>query len=571
MMSVMSSSSVAPKAVAATPTGEAWPTTRWIALAVAITAGFMDLLDTTIVNVAIPAIRQDLGTSYASIEWIVSGYLLTFGVMLITGGRLGDIYGRRRVFVLGVIGFGATSLLSGVAPSGEVLIVARMLQGLSAAAMIPQILAMVRVNFPRDEQAKAVSIYSALAGVATMSGPMLAGVLLEVDLFGLGWRAIFLLNVPITVFVVFGALRWMPESRSSTARTLDLGGVALISLALFSLVFALIEGRQRSWPAWSFVMLAAFVPLLLAFVRHERRVERRGGAPLVPLSLFADRAFAIGTLAGLVFFSSLVGFFLVFTVFLQLGLGFTPLESALTTFPSSVGLVIAALASQRLAPKLGRRLLHLGTALMALAMLGLLLTVDHHGTELSAWDVRPVILFFGLGMGMTLPLLADFVLANIDPRDAGAGSGVLNSGLQVGNVLGVVFTGLILFTALGSGAPSGAATATAALDRQLAATGLPAEARTSVVARFEACFVDRSRGEDPSAVPASCQEPAGAALPAAAQAAVDRAGETANARNFVSAIQPALAFVIGVLVLTFGLMFLLPRWPRTDDLPLAVA
>jgi EmrB/QacA subfamily drug resistance transporter len=544
----------------------AWSPYRWLALAVAVTAGFMDLLDTTIVNVAIPSIRSDLSATYASIEWVISGYLLTFAVLLITGGRLGDLFGRRRVFIAGVAGFGLTSLVSGLAPSIETLIAARLLQGVAAAIMIPQILAMVQVNFPRDEQQKAVAIYSALAGVATMSGPMLAGVLLRFDPLDLGWRAIFLLNVPISVGVIVGALRWMPESRSAESRRLDLVGVALLSVALFSLVFALIEGRQEHWPAWSFAMLAVFPPMLAAFARYERRLEERGGAPLVPMRLFRDRTFAVGTLIGLVFFSGLVGFFLVFTIFLQLGLGFTPLQSALTTFPSSVGLILSAVVSQRFAAKLGRRMLHLGVALMALAMVAIVVSINHCGAALVAWNVRPVILFFGIGMGMTLPQLADFVLSNVDASDAGAGSGVLNSGLQVGNVLGIAITGVLMFSALSAQAPQSAAAGAQKLDRTLASQGVPPAARAAATNQFERCFVARAKDDDPTANPPRCRATANAPVPDTIRAAMNEAGSVARAENFVAAIQPALWFVVGVLVCTFGLMFLLPLTPRRDDL-----
>ncbi len=536
---------------------------RWLALGVLIAAAFMDLLDTTIVNVAVPSIRLGLDATYASIEWVVSGYLLAFAVALITGGRLGDIYGRKRVFIAGVGAFGLTSLLSGVATSSEMLIAARFLQGLAAAAMIPQILAMVQVTFPREEQVKAVSLYTSFAGVATMSGPMLAGILLHADVLGLGWRAIFLINVPVAAIVILGALRWMPESRSERAQRLDLGGVALLSVTLFMLVFALIEGRQKDWPVWSFVMLAAVAPMLWSLIVHQRRREVRGEAPLVPLSLFSQRTFAAGSLAGLVFFSGLVGFFLVFTIFLQLGLGFSPLDSALTTFPSSVGLVVSALVSQRFADRLGRTMLHVGVALMIGAMVTLIWTVGARGAGLGPWDVRPVILFFGFGMGMTLPKLADFVLADVETANAGAASGVLNSGLQVGNVLGIVFAGLILFSTLGTHASVSADGAAGSLDRALQASGVAAETRARTVEEFQQCFVGRAQEEDPSVVPAACRVSA-AAAPVGPLVASSLS--QARADNFVVAIQHALWFIVAVLGATFVLVFLLPKQPRADDL-----
>src|SRR5437660_1069239 len=324
-----------------TPADDAWPRQRWAALAILLAGGFMDLLDTTIVNVAIPSIRQDLHTDYAVIQWLIAGYLLAVAVVLITGGRLGDLLGRKRMFLVGVVAFGATSLLSGLAPSPNVLVAARVLQGLSAAIMIPQILSVIQVNFPRKEQSRALSLYSSIAGIAVMSGPLMAGLLLTV--LHLSWRSIFLINVPVSVVVVIVGLLIIPESRAKETRRLDLGGVVLISTALFALVFSIIQGRELGWPAWIFVLMAASVPLFLVFALYESGLERRGGSPLVSMTLFGERAFSGGLVVVVVFFSGLVGFFLAFTVFLQLGLNYSPLDSALTTFPSSVGLAVASL------------------------------------------------------------------------------------------------------------------------------------------------------------------------------------------------------------------------------------
>ena len=328
----------------------------------------MDLLDTSIVNVAIPSINADLHANYAVIQWIIAGYLLAVAVALITGGRLGDLYGRKRVFLCGVVGFCLMSLCCGIAPTPTFLVVTRVLQGLSAALMITQILSVIQVSFPREEQRKAVALYSSVAGVAVMSGPLAAGVLLNV--LDLGWRSIFLINVPVSVVVIFAAIAIVPESRSAEARHLDLGGVALVSSGLFALVFGIIEGRELGWPAWVFALMAAAMPLLAFFARYERRKELRGGSPLVSMALFRDRSFSAGLVVVLVFFSGIVGFFLAFTIFLQLGLGYTPLQSALTTFPSSIGLVAASQVSARLAPRLGRAVLAVGALVMAAAQAG---------------------------------------------------------------------------------------------------------------------------------------------------------------------------------------------------------
>ena len=529
-------------------TAPAWSPRRWTALAILVAAGFMDLLDTTIVNVAIPAIRDDLDANYAALQWVVAGYLLAFAVGLITGGRLGDIFGRKRVFLIGVVAFGLTSLASGLAPTPGVLIASRVLQGLAAAVMIPQILSIVQVSFPRSEQPKALALYSSVAGVAVMSGPLLAGVLLDVADWS--WRSIFLINVPISAIIFVAALRVVPESRSSEARRLDLGGVVLVTAALLALVFGVIQGRELDWPGWLIALMIASIPLFALFALFERRVERGGRSPLVALSLFSERAFSSGLLVVLVFFSGTVGFFLGFTVFLQLGLGFSAIESALTTFPSSIGVVVASQVSAKLAPRWGRNVLSAGALISAIAMAVIVWTIDRQGAGLAAWDIRPVIFFFGFGMGMTLPSLVDAIIGCVHERHAGSASGVLNTGIQVGNAMGVAIIGAILFAAVGSHAPQSAADVRPQLERDLAAAGVPAAQRTRAIEGFEACFVDRSRQKDPAAVPASCR---GARTEATAAA-----GTRAREENFVVAIQRALLYVVGAFGATFALLFLLP-------------
>lgn len=533
---------------------------RWLALAILLAAGFMDLLDTTIVNVAIPSIRGDLRASYAGVQWIVAGYLLALAVGLITGGRLGDIHGRKRVFVIGVVGFGLASLASGLAPTPTVLVLTRVLQGLCAALMVPQILSMIQVSFTREEQGKALVLYSSVAGVAVMSGPLLAGVLL--DVFGFTWRSIFLINVPVSVVAAIAAIAIVPESRAPAGRRLDLGGVGLVSLALLAFVFGAIEGRALGWPVWLIATTAAAVPLMGAFVAYERRQERRGVTPLISPGLFGERAFSAGLVVFLVFFSGIVGFFLAFTIFLQLGLGWTPLESALTTFPSSIGLIVASQVGARLVPRLGRQILAIGAMVMAAGIAGLVLTIHHFGPSLTAWEVRPVIFVFGLGMGLILPSLADVVLAGVHERNAGAASGVLNTAVQVGNAVGVAIIGAILFSSLGSHSRSSAAVATPQVARAVAAAGLPAAAGRRVVSDFAACFVARSHEEDPAAVPGPCRTQAKAALGPSVDAALAAASKRGRVDNFVAAIQRALGYAVAVFLATFGLVFLLPRPAR---------
>lgn len=524
------------------------PARRGLALAVLVTAGFMDLLDTTIVNVAIPAIRDDLAANYAQLQWIVAGYLLALAVGLITGGRLGDLYGRRRVFLVGLFGFGLASLASGLAPSAEVLVATRLLQGTAAAIMIPQILSIVQVSFPREAQARALAVYSAVAGIAVMSGPLLAGLLL--DVVGWSWRSIFLVNVPVCIAAIVAARQVVPESRSPGTTGLDLAGVLLVSSALFALVYGIIEGRAQGWPIWTIGLLAGSIPLFAGFAWYERRLDDRGGSPLISPDLWRQGTFSAGIVVVAVFFTGTVAFFLAFTIFLQLGLGFSALESALTTFPSSIGLAVASLVAGRLAPRLGRRILAGGALTMALAMSVLAVVVEANGASLTAWDVRPVIFVFGLGMGLIIPPLADVIIGDVEERHAGAASGVINTGMQVGNALGVAVVGVILFAALGGHAQASVDAVEPALLDRFEVVGLPETSHQVALDGVRTCFVDRSREEDPSVIPPSCSGPT--------DPVVAELLGTANADNFVWSIQRVLFYEVGVFLATFVLLLVVP-------------
>ena len=548
------------------PAGPEWPRRRWLALTVLLAAGFMDLLDTTIVNVAIPSIRDGLDADYASSQWLVAGYLLAVAVGLVTVGRLGDIVGRRRVFLVGVIGFGLASLACGLAPTPLTLVVARIVQGTCAAAMIPQILASIRAGFPREEQRRALALYSTMAGVAVMSGPLLAGLLITE--LGLSWRTIFLVNVPVTVVVAVATCLWVPESSGEHKQPLDLGGSVLASLALFTLVFGLIEGREYGWPPWLVGMLVASPALFAAFAGYERRIERRGRVPLLPMTLFTQRQFSGGLVVVLVFFSGVVGFFLAFSIFLQLGLGFDAMQSALTTFPSSIGLVVASVAGQKLFPRPGRLTLALGSLGMAVALTALLAVVAVQGGDVDAWEIRPVMFAFGLGMGVTLPSLADAIIGQVRTAETGAASGVVNTGLQVGNAIGVALIGMVLFGSLAAHAPESAAVAARRISGDLSAAGVPAGQRATVVESFTKCFVDGSRQHDPGATPKSCrsQDDGSTSQQSRVETQVSRsvaaAAEWARKDNFAAAIQHSLGYEVTVFTASFLLLLVLPRAAR---------
>ncbi len=423
---------------------------RALAVGVLLVATFMDLLDTTIVNVGLPAIRQDLGASESQIEWIVSGYVLAFAVALITAGRLGDAFGRKRVFLVGVAGFTLASALAGLAPNAEVLVVSRFVQGLFAAAMIPQVLSIIQVLFAPSERAGVLGFFGAVNGAAAVAGPLLGGLLITYDLAGLGWRSIFVINLPVgLVLLVLGA-RCIPESRSPGPIRFDPTGVALISSALFLVVFALIEGRTQNWSWWIWAVLGLGIVLLAAFAVLQRREEKAGRSPLVPPSLLGQRSYAAGVLTVFAFFCAVASFFLVVTIYLQIGLGFSALNAALTILPFSLAAFVGSGASVPLVDRLGKWLVLTGLLGLAGAIAWVGHSVAVHGDQLSISGLIGPMILGGAGLSLAVVPLFDVALAGADVSNAGAASGVLGTFDQIGSALGIAVIGVVFFGAIGS-------------------------------------------------------------------------------------------------------------------------
>ena len=422
---------------------------RWAALIVALLAVFMDLVDITIVLIAAPSIQADLGTGYSSIQWVIAAYSLALGLGLITGGRLGDIVGRKRMFLTGVAGFTIASALCALAPSAGMLIGTRVLQGAAAAMMVPQVLAMIQVSFPPEERAKAFGVYGAVNGLAAAAAPIVGGLLVGNDVFGLDWRSVFWVNVPIGLFALIAGAAWIRESHAERRPRLDLPGVVLVTGALLLLLYPLIQGAELDWPGWVWLMMAGSVPAFGCFAWYQaRRVRGRGGDPLVPLSLFGSRSFAAGLIAVLVMFSAISAFFMVLTIQLQNGHGFSALTVGLTFMAWPIGLAATAGMAVRYAAVIGRRLVSIGAVLLTAAMVGLIATIHWAGADLSGWHLAPALLAGGIGFGMVAPILVDMVLATVPRHSAGAASGVTNTVVQVAAASGVAVVGAVFTTVL---------------------------------------------------------------------------------------------------------------------------
>ena len=424
---------------------------RWAILALVLAVECMDLLDGTIVNVAAPSIRADLGSGLSALQWIAGGYALTFAVGLVTGGRLGDIYGRRRMFLLGVAGFAAASLLCGLAPTSGTLIAARLLQGACAAIMIPQGFGIIRSAFGPDEIGKAFALFGPVIGLSAVLGPVLGGVLVEADLFGAGWRLIFLVNLPLAAAALVMGSRLLPESRAEDPPTLDIPGAVLVTVAAGLLVYPLIQGREAGWPAWTFVSMAAALAVLAGFVAVERRRERAGVSPLVTMSLFRKRAYSAGLACALVFFAGMIGLMLVFSLYLQPGLGYGAAHAGVAFVPWSLGTAVGAgLGAGLLGPRLGRPTLHIGAAIMLVGVLGMLAVVGATGADMTVGQIAGPELVAGAGMGMLLAPLFDFVLAGVEDDEVGSASGVLNATQQLSGAIGIAAIGTVFFSVLAS-------------------------------------------------------------------------------------------------------------------------
>jgi len=536
---------------------------RWLTLVILLLAALMNLLDVSIVNIAVPSIQRDLGASYADIQWALAGYTLAYALVLITGGRLGDTFGRKRLFLIGVAGFTAMSALCGAAQSPGQLIAFRVAQGAMGGIMIPQVLSVIQVMFPPSERIKALAGFGVTAGLGTVSGPLLGGLLIQGNLLGLDWRPIFLINVPVGVLALAVSAVLVRESRAPSPPKLDPAGVALISAALLLLLYPLVQGRQLGWPWWTFVSMACSVPVLAAFVGYERIKARRDGSPLVQLRLFGQRAFSVGIGIAMTFFLGVTSFALILTLFLQIGLGFTALHAGLTFLPFSGGVLVASGAAARLAPKFGRGVTMTGALVMAAGMAGLIMIVRHYGQAVTTQELLPGLVVAGLGMGTVLAPLADILLAGVREEDAGSASGVFNTGIQLGASIGVAVIGVIFFGLLGSQSGSAAAAVAPQLRGELTAAGLPRGVATPVVTAFRGCLHDRLVAADPTVTPPSCRQGrAAAALPAKVVHEIAATGRRATGIDFAAAVQRTLWFQVGVFVLSFLLMLALPASRR---------
>lgn len=425
---------------------------RWAMFVILLVGAFLPPLDFFIVNVALPAIQGELGASSSAEQLVISSYAAVYAVTLITGGRLGDIYGRGKMFFLGLVGFAAASLLCGLAWSPWVLITGRVLQGATAAIMAPQALASVQAIFPEAEKPLALSIYGAVFGLASVIGQVLGGILISVNLFHLGWRAIFLVNLPVALLVILCGLPLVKETRAQSAQKLDPVGMLLATVMLSTLIVPLIEGREAGWPWWTWLSFLAF-PLLVSLLwRYERRLSQHGGSPLLDPTVLRAPGLGQG-LAIVLLFYSIGAFFLLFSVYLQDALHINALNAGLIFLPFGVGFLIGPLLTPFLRRFAGNYLSAIGMGCETSGLAGLagLIANTMTGTPPPMLPLALLLFVTGLGQGLAMPTLVRMVTGRVAPEFSGMIAGVTSSTLQISTALSVAIIGGIFYSMLENG------------------------------------------------------------------------------------------------------------------------
>ena len=428
---------------------------RWATLAVLLTGTCLIVLDFFIVNVALPSLQRDLHAGTTGLEWVVAGYGLTFAVFLLAAGRLGDRIGRRRMFALGVAGFTAASAACGLAPTTAVLISARLAQGVAAAMISPSVLALIGVRYDGHERVRAVGIYATVMGVAAAGAQLVGGLLLQADIGGLGWRLVFLVNVPIGLAALAAVRRCVPESRAQTTDPIDITSLLLATFALTALVLPLVDGHDAGWPWWTYACVATAPVFATAFTLRQRALVRRAGAPLLAPALFRQRSFTVGLITQFAFWSGQASYFLVLAIYLQSGRGLSPLAAGVVFSVLAGAYLATSMRAARLTARFGRAVVVTGALTLAGGHLATVVATWEIGTSGPVTALLPGLVLEGAGMGLCLTPITATVLTHADPQRAGAVSGALSTVQQVGNAVGVAAIGLVFFAA----APGGDAVA----------------------------------------------------------------------------------------------------------------
>lgn len=413
----------------------------WCILAVVMVADMLDMLDATITNIAAPMISKTLGGGQELMQWLGAGYALTMGVLLVVGGRLGDKYGQRKLFLIGMGGFTLASLACGIAVSPEMIIVARLAQGAFGALLIPQGMAIMAAHFPREMMTKAFSVFGPVLSIATICGPVLAGLLIRADIFHSGWRSIFLINIVIGTFGFIAAYKILPKDAGNKSVTIDVIGSVLLGGMMLSLLYGIIEGSANNWQTRSVLIVISGIVLLILFIWRQIKAI----CPIIKPTLFKNSGFSAGLFIGFFFFAVVAGLTYLVSLFLQLGLGATPFDASMEMVPLSIGIIISSILTPQLINKTGRNIIVIGL-IITLTGLGimfyqLILAVS------NPWAFAPAIFLMGSGMGFCFGTLFDFTIGDINPEEAGSASGSLSAVQQLSSSIGAAVITSVFFIA----------------------------------------------------------------------------------------------------------------------------
>jgi len=420
---------------------------RWLVLTVVLIAEIMDLFDSTIVNVAGPTLAEKLGASNTDLQWVIGGYALALGSGLILGGRLGDRFGRRNMFLFGLAGFTIASVLCAAAPAVLALIVLRFIQGFLGAMLLPQGFGLIRESFPPQEFGKAFAAYGPAFGLGGILGPVIGGFIIQANIFDLGWRAVFLVNLPIGLISFIIAARFLPKTAADKSVKIDILGALLVIIASGMLVYPLIKGQEAGWPLWTYVMLVGSVVVFGLFALNENRTVKRSGTPLIDASIFKKRAYTFG-LAGLgLYFAGFTGVYLILSLFLQFGERFTSAQAGLGNIPIALGSAIGGTISGAfLADKIGGRYtLQIGAVVQLLGVILMTAAVPSL-SNFTIWQMVPALVVSGVGTGLIAAPVFDTILSTVDQSQSGSASGVLSAVQSVSSSVGVAIFGTVFFS-----------------------------------------------------------------------------------------------------------------------------
>lgn len=424
---------------------------RWLILGIVLAAEIMDLLDSTIVNVAGPSLKNELGATPSALQWVIGGYTLTLGAGLVLGGRLADRYTRRNVFLLGLVSFTITSLLCAIAPNIESLIAFRLIQGFAGAMVLPHVIGFIRDVFPPEELGKAFAVFGPVFGLGGILGPIIGGFIIDGDIASTGWRAVFLVNIPIGVINIALAWKYLPKHATDHSIKIDLLGSLLIMSASALLLLPLIQGQEAGWPLWTFLSLAASLFGFGIFALQQRWVISRKNTPLVNPEIFKSKIYNLGLAGIFTFFAGFTGVYLIITLFLQIGEGYSARGAGIANIAIALGTAIGgALSGAVLADKFGTRVLQMGACAQIIGALLLFFALPDM-QSFNFWHIAPGMLVSGFGTGLVVAALFDAILLAIKDELVGSASGVLSAIQSIASSVGVAIFGTIFFNKVTTG------------------------------------------------------------------------------------------------------------------------